>query len=58
LSYRELNNQVIDQLRKTGLWYPYDARLPLFWLRLTVPELAQGLDTLVKLRVEGKENYI
>lgn len=58
MTYRELNNQVIQELRKLGIWYAKDSRLPLFWLRRHVPEgLVKSLDALVAERIKGQESY-
>ncbi len=62
VKYKELNNKAIDELRKIGVWYAYDSRLALFWLRNNVPKLYEGtasvlpiLDELVRMRVDGLE---
>jgi hypothetical protein len=64
VNYKALNNEVIEELREIGLWFPDDTRLDLFWLRNAIQSLADtdrvreitfGLDTLVTLRTEGEE---
>jgi hypothetical protein len=62
VSYLELQKQVVDKLRELGVYYEYDSRLAVFWLRHNVPKLYPGasdilplLDALVRMRNDGLE---
>jgi hypothetical protein len=61
--YKELQKDVVDELRKLGVYFQYDDRLALFWLRHNIGKLYGGdhtrlidtIDSLVDLRAEGLE---
>jgi hypothetical protein len=57
MTYLELQRQLIDKLKELGVYYAYDERLSLFWLRIQFPSLAEYIDPLVRMRTEGKESY-
>ena len=62
MNYLELQRQVVDKLREIGVYYAYDDRLALFWLRVNIPrlykvsdDLVRTLDELTELRKKGLE---
>jgi hypothetical protein len=64
VTYLELQRQVVDKLREIGVYYAYDDRLALFWLRQNIPrlfgqkpEIISLLDELVRIRTEGNEPF-
>lgn len=63
--YLALNRALIDRLREKGVYFSYNSRIALFWLRGALPGLEPDrewlketivmMDTLTKMRTEGSE---
>jgi hypothetical protein len=63
MTYKELQKQTVDELKKLGVHFKYEDRLALFFLRTNLTKLYGGdqtkllsmLDQLVEMRKNGLE---